>query len=94
MSFIGSLFSFPTSVMSFMCGRWRRAGTYVLGPMGLLPCSQNTVNYFYLPVCRIQKEYKANGSLRRLSRNSYEALPSNYGLGRNMLAGAFAGIAV
>lgn len=25
---------------------------------------------------------------------SYEALPSNYGLGRNMLAGAFAGIAV
>jgi hypothetical protein len=26
--------------------------------------------------------------------DSYEALPSNYGLGRNMLAGAFAGIAV
>lgn len=25
---------------------------------------------------------------------SYEALPSNYGLGANMLAGAFAGIAV
>ena len=27
-------------------------------------------------------------------QSSYEALPSNYGLGRNMLAGAFAGIAV
>jgi hypothetical protein len=25
---------------------------------------------------------------------SYEALPANYGLGHNMLAGAFAGIAV
>jgi len=25
---------------------------------------------------------------------SYEALPPNYGLGHNMLAGAFAGIAV
>jgi solute carrier family 25 iron transporter 28/37 len=28
-----------------------------------------------------------------VSPNSYEALPSNYGLGHNMLAGAFAGIA-
>lgn len=28
------------------------------------------------------------------SFDSYEALPANYGLGRNMLAGAFAGIAV
>jgi solute carrier family 25 (mitochondrial iron transporter), member 28/37 len=27
------------------------------------------------------------------TRNSYEALPPNYGLGHNMLAGAFAGIA-
>lgn len=30
----------------------------------------------------------------KLTRDRYEALPEGYGLGHNMLAGAFAGIAV
>lgn len=39
------------------------------------------------------------GDLKRelgelMSRTSYEALPEGYGLGHNMMAGAFAGIAV
>lgn len=91
---------FPSHICHIMCGDGGGGNGHVLGHMGLLSCGQNTVNY--LPAClpvtlvisRIEKEYKANGSLLRLSRNSYEALPSNYGLGRNMLAGAFAGIAV
>lgn len=33
---------------------------------------------------------RANANAQR----SYEALPANYGLGHNMMAGAFAGIAV
>lgn len=92
MSFIGSLFPLPTSVMSFMCGDG--GGGHICsrtyGPVTMRPEHRQLLLF----ACRIQKEYKANGSLRRLSRNSYEALPSNYGLGRNMLAGAFAGIAV
>lgn len=34
------------------------------------------------------------GELEADVHDSYEALPANYGLGHNMLAGAFAGIAV
>lgn len=46
-------------------------------------------------IARMGKSNKFNyANLRLFFFSSYEALPSNYGLGRNMLAGAFAGIAV